>query len=261
MKPSVIAAKCMQNKRMTLPVVIFVLLLISVQPAIAGRFMLLTEAETFPKGLGEFVQVGSWQESNGVPESISTTNLQIGLEFGIASRVHVGMALPAVANESGPGGHHTRFGGTGMWAVYNAVKPSPNQLGVSFGVGVAEWNDNLSVDGSVILEESWNQWLLVTNLSAGRAWIRDGSEGDHGFLIHRLGISCEVNGSVSLAVEAEWNLSHRGGFTYQTDGVKVGPAVVWNGRRLWLLGGLLFELNDGSEQEGAALQFQAGLAF
>ena len=128
-------------------------------------------------------------------------------------------------------------------------------------MAVTENHENISVDASMILEKSWSPLVLVMNLTAGKAWMREPTARDHGFLVGRLGASHDLGRSISLSLESEWYLSHGEYFEHHPDELRAGPSVIWNGNQLWALAGLLFDLRGESDLQGPALQLQAGLPF
>lgn len=230
-------------------------------PAQAGRFISLMEAETFAPGLGEVVQIGNWQREKVGDNEMSATNIQLGMEFGLGSRFHVGMALPALSDLRGTGHRNTKLGGTSLWGVYNFSCPTSTSIGVSGSVGVIECDENIASEIHLILEKPWKSFVTVMNLTAGRAWMRDTSENDHEFLTTRLGVSKDLGRSVSLAVEGEYYLSFHGDIDHHTDEKNIGSSLMWGGKKVWVLSGLLFDLNPQSSIQGPALQFQAGIPF
>lgn len=227
----------------------------------AGRFIGLIEAETFAPGVGEVIQVGNWQREKVGEDKMSATNIQLAMEFGLASRFHVGMALPAFSDLRGAGHRNTKFGGTSLWGVYNFSRPTNTNLGISCCVGMIECNENLALELHLILEKAWESLVFVMNLTAGRVWMHEVSADDHEFLIGRLGASQNLGRSFSLAVEVESCLKHQDDTNHHSDEVKIGSSVVWNGEKVWVLSGLVFDTYSESNVQGAALQFQAGIPF
>jgi hypothetical protein len=231
------------------------------QPAHAGRFIALLEAETLEPGVGEVIQVGNWQREKIGEDEISAISMQVGMEFGLASRLHVGMALPAFSDLRSTNIRNTRFGGMSMWGIYNFSNPSDQNLGVSGGMMMTECEENLVMELNLILEKSWDPFVLVMNLTAGHCWVREVDADDHVFLTSRLGISRDIGQSVSLGLESEVILEPGGQLNDNISGIKMGPSVVWNGKSLWVLGGLLFDMHSGSDLMGPSLQLQAGIPF
>ncbi len=91
--------------------------------------------------------------------------------------------------------------------------------------------------------------------------MRDTSEDDHKFFAGRLGLSKDLGRSVSLAVEGEYSLSFHGDIDHHMDEKRIGSSLMWSGEKVWVLSGLLFDLNPQSSVQGPALQFQAGIPF
>ncbi|RKY53561.1 MAG: hypothetical protein DRP93_06400 [Candidatus Neomarinimicrobiota bacterium] len=230
-------------------------------PAQAGRFISLMEAETFAPGLGEVVLVGNWQREKIGESEMSATNIQLGMEFGLGSRFHVGMALPAFSNLRGTDHRTTKLEGTSLWGIYNFSRPTRTSFGISGSVGVIECDENITSEIHLILEKPWKTFVTVMNLTLGRAWMRDTSEDDHKFFAGRLGLSKDLGRSVSLAVEGEYCLSFHGDIDHHMDEKRIGSSLMWSGEKVWVLSGLLFDLNPQSSVQGPALQFQTGIPF
>lgn len=230
-------------------------------PAQAGRFIGLIEAETFAPGVGEVIQVSNWQRENTGGEETSATNMQVGIEFGLASRLHVGMALPAFSDLRSTNYRNTGFGGMSMWGIYNFSQPSEQNLGISGGLMMTECEENLAVEYSLILEKSMAPFVVVMNLTAGHCWMRLEDAEDHGFVTGRLGISRDIGQSVSLGLESAWHTPLGGNMDHPFSEIQAGPSLVWNGKPLWVLAGLLFDVHSDSDLMGPALQLQAGVPF
>jgi len=240
---------------------VFSLGLLLASQAQAGRFIALSEAETFAPGVGEVIQVGNWQREKVGEDEMTIINMQLGIEFGLASRFHVGMALPAYSDLRGANFRNTKFGGMSMWGLYNFFLPTSQNLGISGGMILTEGDESLAMEANLVLEKSWEPVVVVMNIIAGHGWMRKVDVEDHGFLIGRLGASRDLGRSFSLAIETEWCFHHRGGIRYHSDEMKMGSSLVWNAGPLWVLGGLLFDAHSKSDLQGPALQLQAGVPF
>jgi hypothetical protein len=227
--------------------------------ATAGRFINLVETAALPTGEGEVVQAAAFSTCSGMPCRSDVLEFQMGVEYGLFNRFHVGFALPNVATSWTHEAISTEVGGTSFWGLYNFIDSGDKGWGLSGAVVFTEGPHTRSGEAALLFEKPVGSWVLVYNGVAGRSWAHLEEFGVSDGMSHSLGTSYEVTPTFFLGLEADWYLANNQG--WESAGRYMGPNLSVDMGQLWITASAQFAIGPEEVIPNQVLQTQIGLPF
>lgn len=230
-------------------------------PALAGRFVNITETATFPKGEGEVVQATSFSICTDGSCPVEVLELQIGAEYGLFNRFQLGFALPNVATVWGEDRKTTEIDGTSFWGLYNLIDPEAAGWGLALAAIYGQGDEFQTGELALLAEKPLGDWILVYNGIVGRSWARIEKLGHADAQSHSLGASYQLTGSIYLGVETDWFLENDPERGWESLGRYLGPNISVETGPLWVTAGAHFAFGPGDIIPEQVFQAQIGLPF
>lgn len=238
---------------------VVLILLVAVEPALAGRFVSIVETATFAPGEGELIQASTFSTFSGGPCREEALDLQLGVEYGLLHGIQVGFALPNVATVWTQETKSTKVGGTAMWGLFNLINPEAVGWGLTLAAIYGQSDDARTGELALLAEKPLGNWTVVYNGTVGRSWARIQEFGETDGMSHRLGTSYQMTGAVYLGIEGDWILENGPETSWETAGRYLGPNVSVEAGPLWITAAAHFAV--GSEEIIPETVFHAQVGF
>lgn len=248
-------------KALTGAAVVVFALCVCCGPALAGRFVNLTETAVFPQGEGEVVQATAFSACRGPGHSIDTIEFQAGVEYGLINRLQVGFALPALIATRDQATRTTAVDGTALWGLYNFIDPVTQGWGFAAAALYGGAADTQTGELALLVEKPFDRWLLVYNGILGRSWARISALDDTNFMTHHLGASWHAARGLYFGVETDWLLEQTPDTGWETAERYLGPNLSFETGPLWITAAAHFEIEGGDFTPDQVYRAQVGLPF
>lgn len=236
-------------------------LLIAVEPALAGRFVSIVETATFSPGEGELIQATAFSTFSSGTHREEALDLQLGVEYGLLRGIQVGFALPNVATVWTQETKSTKVGGTAMWGLFNLIDPETVGWGLTLAAIYGQGDDARTGELAFLAEKPLGSWTVVYNGTVGRSWARIQEFGQTDGMSHRLGASYQATGSVYLGAEGDWILESGPETSWETVGRYLGPNISMETGPLWITAAAHFAVGPGEIIPETVFHAQVGFPF
>ena len=162
------------------------------------------ETLTAPKGSWEFEQWVTWKHGDITGgDDRDRWEFRHEFEFGVTDKFQIGLYLADWQyDDDDSEGHHARYKGTGVEAIYNLTNPNTAFLGSAIYGEIVVGEDLLKLEGKLLLEKRFGPLSIVYNAVLEAEW--EGSDLDEktGEFQQTVGVSYDLSKSFSAGVEA-----------------------------------------------------------
>ncbi len=198
------------------------------------RLVFSDEARVTPPGLVEFEHWTTWQTHTKDESDFNQFNFREELEFGINKSTQIGVEVPAWHITTGPDDEKDgpRFDHVAVDVRHIFLDPVSEDLGVGAKVEVGASEEEVFVEGKLILQKNWDKTELVYNAFAEAAWETTDEgryEEANGEVGQSLGVSYEAQERLFVGAELLHEVPLPSWDSGEDQNLFVGPNLSYHG--------------------------------
>ncbi len=234
------------------------------------RFTYVYEALTLPPQEVEYEQWVTWKTATEQNRDFDRFEFRHELEFGLTDHLQAGLYLsdwnyersrtePDEKDRTFPTSEG-EWDGIGLELIQNLTNPVTDPIGISLYGEVRGGNQNLELEGKLILEKDIGSWVIAYNATLEAEWEGDRISEDNGEIQQSAGISYQFSPSLLAGIE----LLHEIGIP-DWKGARdkaeffLGPNVSYRAKRWWVTLTPLFQVSDIEDAEDFQMRLIVGV--
>ncbi len=224
--------------------------------------------DTYSEGKGnwEYEQWFTYQTRTDDDHSYSSYNLRHEFEFGLADNFDIAVYLPNWRYEETNDHTGTRFDSIGFEAIFYALNPATDPIGLGLYAEVLAGEDELEFEYKLLLQKDWNNWTFAYNLileTALEGVFRKGERNQvEGVLGHSFGVSYGLGRGIAVGAESLIESLYENWKHFEHTTVYAGPVISYtSGRHWWATLTPFFQLSSVDEEPDFQIRLIAGYEF
>lgn len=212
--------------------------------ASSRHFAYSYETTTMAAGALELETWVTWKTNTADDPDFERFDIRHEFEYGVTDKLQLSFYFADWSYEkNATSSGDAEFRDIAVEAIYNLTDPNTSPFGSAVYGEIKAGDDFIELEAKLLLQKNIGAWMFVYNVGAEIAW-EDNYSTDQAEIIQTLGISYQINPSLSVGAEALHEIAVPDVESIGNSGVFIGPNISWRNERFSIAVAGLWQLTD-----------------
>ena len=221
----------------------------------------LYEPRTMIKGEVEYEQWITWKTNKKSYTRFDEFRFRHEIEWGVTDKFQLAFYVADWRHKQTATEEHTYFHDVAIEAIYQLQAPNPDQLGSALYGELKYGSQFIELEGKLLLELELDQINLLYNFTVEAEWEGKDFDEDKGKIENAFAITYQPMPSLTLGLQAIWEIEFPDWEEQGDDVVYIGPSVSWQTKGCWLSVSPLFQATNIDSEPDLQVRLLFGIDF